>query len=105
MAEGSEKRNVDARRLALDKFLIHYLHGQNLERNFGRFLLRETEKPDFAQVIVASKREGTQTLQADDVTHQQHRRRTSSTGYWQTNWAIPRPVNGIDPASTIPSSD
>ncbi|OMG53168.1 hypothetical protein BJN45_13160 [Azonexus hydrophilus] len=62
-----QKTCVDAVRKALDRFLIHYIHGQNLERNYGRFLLRETEKPDFAQVTVSAKREGTQTLQAADV--------------------------------------
>jgi hypothetical protein len=62
-----QKISVDARRAALDKFLIQYIHGQNLERNYGRFLLRETEKPDFAPVIVGSKREGTRTLQGGDV--------------------------------------
>ena len=62
-----QKSAVDARRFALDKFMIHYLHGQNLERNYGRFLLRETEKPAFAQVIVSSKRQGAQTIQANDV--------------------------------------
>lgn len=62
-----QKENVSGRRYALDKFLIHYIHGQNLERNYGRFLLRSTEKPDFAQVIVGAKRRGTQTLQAADV--------------------------------------
>lgn len=62
-----QKTAVSTCRSALDKFLIHYLHGQNLERNYGRFLLRETEKPDFAQITVGAKREGTQTLQARDV--------------------------------------
>jgi hypothetical protein len=49
------------------QFLIDYIHGQNLERNYERFLLRETQKPDLAQVIVGAKREGTQTLQKADV--------------------------------------
>ncbi len=62
-----QKSSVAARHWALDRFLIHYIHGQNLERNYGRFLLRETEKPDFAQVIVGAKREGSQTLQRGDV--------------------------------------
>jgi hypothetical protein len=62
-----QKTNVDYCRRSLDKFLIQYIHGQNLERNYGRFLLRETEKPDFAQVIVDTKREGTQSLRTDDV--------------------------------------
>lgn len=63
----NQKSSVAQRRNALDRFLTHYLHGQNLERNFGRFLLRESEKPDFAQVIVAAKQLGLQTLQAGDV--------------------------------------
>lgn len=62
-----QKLSVNECRGALDRFLVHYLHGQNLERNYGRFLLRETKKPDFAQVIVGSKRVGAQTLQAGDV--------------------------------------
>jgi len=61
------KTSVHRRREALDYFLVRYIQGQNLDRNFGRFLLRETEKPDFAQVTVGAKREGTQTLQVDDV--------------------------------------
>ncbi|MCX7205649.1 MAG: integrase family protein [Proteobacteria bacterium] len=63
----NQKSAVGLCRNALDRFLIRYIHGQNLERNFGRFLLREIEKPDFAQVIVAAKRKGTQTLQADNI--------------------------------------
>ncbi|WP_255991687.1 gamma-mobile-trio integrase GmtZ [Chitinolyticbacter albus] len=62
-----QKSAVALRRNSLDRFLIHYIHHQNLERNFGRFLLRETEKPDFAQVLVGAKQQGTQTLQAADV--------------------------------------
>lgn len=62
-----QKSSISVRREALDRFLIHYIHGQNLEYNYGRFLLRETKKPNFAQVYVSSKREGTQTLQVNDV--------------------------------------
>jgi hypothetical protein len=48
---------------------VNYIHGQNLERNYGRFLLRETEKPDFAQVIVAKPNaRARRTLQGADVT-------------------------------------
>lgn len=64
-----QKIAVSARRTALDRFLTHYLHGQNLERNYGRFLLRETEKPDFAQVIISAKREGRKRIQKGDVRH------------------------------------
>lgn len=63
----AQKSNVSFRREALDKFLIAFIHGQNLERNYGRFLLREAEKPDFAEVVVGAKREGTQTMKAGDV--------------------------------------
>lgn len=63
----SQKSSVNTRRKALDKFLVQYIHGQNLERNYGRFLLRETENPDFADVLVGGKRSGTQTLQVGDV--------------------------------------
>ncbi|MEC5207788.1 hypothetical protein QF022_002744 [Vogesella perlucida] len=62
-----QKSSVSIRREAVDRFLIHYIHGQNLEHNHGRFLLRSTKKPDFAQVYVDTKREGTQTLQVNDV--------------------------------------
>ncbi len=62
-----QKLGVHQRRFALDIFMIHYIHGQNLERNYGRFLLRETEKPDFAQVTVGAKRKGSQVLQVNDV--------------------------------------
>ena len=63
----NQKVNVAARREALDRFLIQYLHGQNLKCNYGQFFLRETEKPDLTSVIVQAKREGTQTLQDGDV--------------------------------------
>lgn len=62
-----QKAAVAAILHALNRFLVQYIHGQNLERNYGRFLLRETEKPDFAQVIVGAKREGTRTLRGADV--------------------------------------
>jgi hypothetical protein len=62
-----QKSSVSTRRVALDKFLLHYIHGQNLERNYGRFLLRETEKPNFVKVIVSSKQQGTQSLNKLDV--------------------------------------
>jgi hypothetical protein len=63
-----QKTAVDKRRASLDKFLVNYIHGQDLERNFGRFLLRETEKPDLVKVFIESKRDGTRTLQGADVT-------------------------------------
>lgn len=47
---------VSLRRTALDKFLVDYLHGRDLERNPVKFLLRETPKPDFTQVLVASRK-------------------------------------------------
>ena len=62
-----QKRSVAGRRDALDTFLVDYIHGQHQERNYGRFLLRETEKPDFAQVLVSIKRRGSPTLQSRDV--------------------------------------
>ena len=62
-----QKNSVARRRHALDGFLVKYIHGQDLERNFGRFLLRDTEKPDLANVFVAAKRKGTQTLRGADV--------------------------------------
>jgi hypothetical protein len=62
-----QRMNVSTRRRAVDGFLVHYIHGKNLERNYGRFLLRETEKPDFAQVLVSSKRKGTRSLKGGDV--------------------------------------
>ncbi len=62
-----QKTGVDARRYALDRFLTHYIYGQNLERNYGRFLLRDTAKPDLTQVYVNAKRSDTQTIQSGDV--------------------------------------
>lgn len=41
----NQKSNVHRRRAAVNTFLIRYIHGQNLERNYGRFLLRETWPP------------------------------------------------------------
>ena len=64
-----QKTSVHVVHFALDKFIVHYIHGQSLERNYGRFLLRETEKPNFARVIVGAKREGTQTPKAADVAY------------------------------------
>lgn len=63
----NQKRSLAVLRNAMDRFLVQYIHGQDLERNFGRFLLRDTEKPDFAKVLVQAKREGTRTLQYNDV--------------------------------------
>jgi len=62
-----QKSNVSSRRESLDKFLISYIFGQDLERNYGRFLLCETENPDFCRVIVGSKRKGLKTLTKGDV--------------------------------------
>ena len=63
----SQKQGVDPRIKALNKFLVDYIHGQNLEKNFGKFLLRETEKPEFTQIMVRNKRIGTQTIQSGDI--------------------------------------
>lgn len=63
----NQKKSISARRDAIDRFLISYIHGQSQEPNYGRFLLRETKKPNFVKVLVSSKREGTQTLQVNDV--------------------------------------
>lgn len=63
----TQKISVDVRREALDRFLIAFILGQNLERSYECFLRRETEKPDFAEVIVVAKREGTQTMKTMDV--------------------------------------
>lgn len=62
-----QRSAVDGRREALDRFLINYIHGQNQECNYGRFLLRETEKPDLPEVLVEVKRRGSKTLQKSDV--------------------------------------
>jgi hypothetical protein len=62
-----QKINIDMRRNALDRFLVHYIHSQDLERNFGRFLLRDTEKPDMLKVLVDTKREGKRALQAGEI--------------------------------------
>jgi hypothetical protein len=63
-----QKSAVAMRRKAIDGFIVHFIFGQDLERNFGRFLMRDTEKPDLAKVFVEAKREGKQTLQINDVT-------------------------------------
>ena len=62
-----QRTDVNSRRSALDKFLMQYIYGEDLERNYGRFLLRDTEKPDLAKVLVNSKQEGTRVLQKHDV--------------------------------------
>lgn len=64
-----QKIGIRERHTALDKFLVRYIHGHDLERNYGRLLLRETEKPNFAQVMIGAKRQGTQSLQSGDVRH------------------------------------
>ncbi len=63
----AQKSAVAVRLDAINKFLVQYIHGQNLERNYGRFLLRDTEKPDLAKVINEGKRRGNQALTAVDV--------------------------------------
>jgi hypothetical protein len=50
-----QKADVSGVRISLDKFLVNYVHGKNLELNFGRFLLRETEKPEFSQVLIETR--------------------------------------------------
>lgn len=64
----AQKKSIEASREALDKFLIIYLHSCKLESDFGRFLLRETPKPDFAEVMVAGKVKGGQSRSRDDIT-------------------------------------
>ena len=63
-----QKSSVARRRESLDQFLVRYIHGHDLERNFGRFLMRDTKKPDLAKVIIEAKREGKQTIKLHDVT-------------------------------------
>lgn len=62
-----QRSGVDSRRDAIGRFLIHYIYGQDLERNFGRFLLRETEKPDFSQLLVSTKSKGEKALRWRDI--------------------------------------
>lgn len=62
-----QRRAVPARRDAIAKFLTIYIHGQNLERNFGRFLMRETQKPKFDEVLVEAKQTGEMTLSANGI--------------------------------------
>ncbi|MFM1978925.1 MAG: hypothetical protein RLZ68_190 [Pseudomonadota bacterium] len=76
-----QKIAIHQRRQAIDTFLIDYIHGQNLERNYGRLLLRETEKPDFSQMLVGAKREGTQSLNVSDL-------RTISTVVKFLDWIL-----------------
>jgi len=63
-----QKVSLSFRREAIDRFLTYYIYGNDLARNYGRLLLRETKQPNFAQVCVSAKREGTQVLQLADVT-------------------------------------
>ena len=64
----SQKHGVASHLRALNRFLVDYIHGQNLEKNFGKFLLRETEKPEFIQILVSNKRIGTQKIHVTDIT-------------------------------------
>lgn len=63
----TQKTNVSTRRIALDHFLVTYLHGYNLERNPVKFLLRETVNPDYMAVLIGKKSRGTSTMSAEDV--------------------------------------
>ncbi len=90
------KAGLDRRRQAVLSFLVIYIRDQGLEHNYGRFLLRKTEKPNFTQVIVNAKRQGTQTLQASDVDRNNyvadfldwvlaHKLSDPETGAWDTS--------------------
>lgn len=52
---------------ALDAFLAEYLHGHDLDRNFGQFLLRSTPKPAFMDVRLAAKSKGSAGVGAEDI--------------------------------------
>lgn len=62
-----QKANVDFRRKALDKFLILYIYRCNLDRNYGRFLMRSTPKPAFADVLIEGKARGSERHSAQDI--------------------------------------
>lgn len=58
---------VSKKRTALDVFLTDYLHGQDLDRNFGQFLLRATPKPAFMDTRLAAKSKGSAGVSRDDI--------------------------------------
>ena len=58
---------VATKRAALDAFLAEYLHGHDLDRNFGQFLLRSTPKPAFMDVRLAAKSKGSAGVGRDDI--------------------------------------
>lgn len=58
---------VAKKRAALDAFLTDYLHGHDLDRNFGLFLLRSTPKPAFMDARLAAKSKGSSVASAEDI--------------------------------------
>jgi hypothetical protein len=58
---------VARKRQALDRFLTDYLHDQDLDRNFGQFLLRSTPKPAFMGVSLAAKSKGSAGASPEDI--------------------------------------
>ena len=52
---------------SLDCFITEYLHGQDLDRNFGQFLLRSTPKPAFMDIRMATKSMGSAGVSRKDV--------------------------------------
>jgi len=59
--------NTPRQRKALDFFLIEYIHGQNLDRNFGQFLLKTTPKPTFMAVRLATKSKASSGGAREDI--------------------------------------
>jgi len=60
---------VSSKRKALDGFLIDYLHGHDLDRNFGQFLLRSSLKPAFMDVQLAAKSKGSAGASVTDINY------------------------------------
>lgn len=52
---------------ALEVFLTEYLHGHDLDRNFGQFLLRSTPKPAFIDARLAAKSKGSAGASSNDI--------------------------------------
>jgi hypothetical protein len=55
---GVQKKDVDGRRHAIDKFLVDYLIVSDLPRNPIDFLTRTTPKPVFSEVLTKNKTKG-----------------------------------------------
>ncbi|SDO40276.1 Putative phage integrase [Rhodoferax sp. OV413] len=65
---GAQKADVAGRRMAVDKFLIHYILGCDLSRHPMVFLTRSTPKPNCSEVLLKVKSKGSVgSLSAADI--------------------------------------